>query len=285
MRRYSNPLDEILRRLENLYLADSDPMVYAKILAERIRVGIPVDQGVPPSEVDSYKLLIEARVRTGVTTQPRVVMAARLGHEAARLAAPEWVESREINWDNWHRKEKTIATLGYRRMIVSFACDCVERVLPNFERYVPGDMRPRFAIEAIRAWVLDPSAKNKIVVVAISDSFYSNDDERGRYSADYATFFVAHAVANPAIYAAHYAVVAINNAAIINDGNPDDADSNAERLWQRQCLAKYLLGEIKLPPISTSRRNSDRDIRTLERLGDESYTQAHLLRDLSWRQG
>ena len=33
-----------------------------------------------------------------------------------------------------------------------WAADCAERVLPLFERDVPGDDRPRRAIEAARAW-------------------------------------------------------------------------------------------------------------------------------------
>ena len=34
--------------------------------------------------------------------------------------------------------------------LITFACDCAERVLTHFEKYYPDDKRPRWAIEAAR---------------------------------------------------------------------------------------------------------------------------------------
>lgn len=46
-----------------------------------------------------------------------------------------------------------------QRIIALFAADCAERVLPIFEREMPGDDRPRRAIEAARDQNLSASAR------------------------------------------------------------------------------------------------------------------------------
>jgi hypothetical protein len=40
-----------------------------------------------------------------------------------------------------------------QKLMATWAADCVERVLPFFERAYPNDDRPRKAIEACRTWV------------------------------------------------------------------------------------------------------------------------------------
>jgi hypothetical protein len=39
------------------------------------------------------------------------------------------------------------------KTLATWAADCAERVLPNFEAKYPGDTRPRDAISALRAWI------------------------------------------------------------------------------------------------------------------------------------
>ena len=41
----------------------------------------------------------------------------------------------------------------YQRLMATWAADCVERVLPLFEKAYPQDDRPRKAIEACRTWI------------------------------------------------------------------------------------------------------------------------------------
>src|SRR5262245_22394651 len=42
-----------------------------------------------------------------------------------------------------------------KKTLVTWACDCAERVLPYFEKRYQEDKRPRRAIEAGRKWVRD----------------------------------------------------------------------------------------------------------------------------------
>ena len=39
-----------------------------------------------------------------------------------------------------------------RRVLAAWAADCAERTLPLFERHAPGDLRPRQAIDGLRAF-------------------------------------------------------------------------------------------------------------------------------------
>src|SRR5207302_979701 len=52
---------------------------------------------------------------------------------------------------------ETVGGRAYKRLVVSFAADCAERVLGIFEKRFPHDRRSREAIEAARAWVAAPS--------------------------------------------------------------------------------------------------------------------------------
>ncbi len=48
------------------------------------------------------------------------------------------------------------------RLVVTFAADCAERVLPIFERAYPDDPRPREAIAAVRAWLEGRASKQQL---------------------------------------------------------------------------------------------------------------------------
>jgi len=50
--------------------------------------------------------------------------------------------------------------MGQREWVL-FAADCAEHVLANFESVFPDDDRPRKALDAARAFALDPSDKNR----------------------------------------------------------------------------------------------------------------------------
>jgi len=47
-----------------------------------------------------------------------------------------------------------------KMLIVRFAVDCAKRCLPNFKKQFPEDKRPRQAIEAVEAWLVEPTNEN-----------------------------------------------------------------------------------------------------------------------------
>lgn len=47
-----------------------------------------------------------------------------------------------------------------KRLVVEFACDCAERVLPIYESQYPDGPAPRRAIEATREWLENPTEEN-----------------------------------------------------------------------------------------------------------------------------
>lgn len=92
-----------------------------------------------PSPLAQAELLRE-RMRRGALEARRVSLAARLGHEAAGLLFPDTTPP-ELS--------EAFAALDAPELR-SYACDCAEGVLGIFERFRPGDARPRLAIEAAR---------------------------------------------------------------------------------------------------------------------------------------
>ena len=44
-----------------------------------------------------------------------------------------------------------------RRLVVAWAADCAERVLPVWKAHHPTDSRPRDAIALVRRWLADPA--------------------------------------------------------------------------------------------------------------------------------
>jgi hypothetical protein len=106
------------------------------------------------------------------------------------------------------------------RLLVLWAADCAEHVLPYFEAQYSEDDRPRKAIEAARAW-----ARGELTM------------SKARHAA-----FAAHAaatahVADHARHAAAYAVTTATAAAIPTDAG---AATVTERDWQSQCLPEHL---------------------------------------------
>lgn len=175
-------------------------------------------------------------------------MAARLGHEAARLAAPEWEALGEIDWRSPSDRREASEILAYQRVIVSFLCDCAERVLGIFEKFCPEDTRPRSAIEATRAWVINPSTENRNWVDrAASAAFFAADviALRGRsggslYAAN-SCAYAAYVAANTHRYTASMMSVPV----VFNAGSAVASAYGRgmaeEHAWQSQRLARYLL--------------------------------------------
>jgi len=48
---------------------------------------------------------------------------------------------------------RSLASACDKRVLAVFALECAERVLPDFEAFKPSDLRPRMALETLRAWL------------------------------------------------------------------------------------------------------------------------------------
>lgn len=133
-----------------------------------------VAQGDPEAEVR----LLSVRIRVGLVTRERLVVAARLGDETALVLAGnahaplEWASSH-------HDREAALKALpdGAARLL---GCDWAESVLPNWTARYPHDARPKRAIDATRAWVACPSPANEIAWSVARSAAWSAAWERMR---------------------------------------------------------------------------------------------------------
>lgn len=252
MRLHRNPTDETIRRLERICQdSPKDLIAYEAMLAAKIRAGVPIedDPKTPPYDTGKYAILLNARVRTGATTQPRIAMAARLGHSTAMLVSPGLASA---------TLREAFSVISDRREAVSFACDCAERALVVFERLIPGDWRPRLAIEAVQTWIESPSNRTVEAVRSVTDSCHNAAFDTiylRDYSAANSQMFVHSERALDAIDAARitavtvfvnrdyiaYAIDAVYHAYDAYDFY--GYNTSMMRSWQRERLAKYLLGE------------------------------------------
>jgi hypothetical protein len=140
-------------------------------------------------------------------------------------------------------REGKIAELAKKtdhKMLVTWALDCAERVLPLFESRYPRDGRPRAAIQAGRDWVRTGVFRMATIRKASLDSHTAardvRDDDVARSAARAAGQAVAAAhVPAHALAAAAYAATAARYA-----GKPDEADAavEKEREWQSDHLVK-----------------------------------------------
>ena len=105
--------------------------------------------------------------------------------------------------------------------LVTFAADCAERVLTQFESRYPDDRRPRNAIEAARALVACPSPETRN---AAANAANAANAAYAAYAAAYAAYAAAYA-ADAATYAADAAATY---------AYADAAAREAEREQQRQ---------------------------------------------------
>lgn len=130
-------------------------------------------------------------------------------------------------------------TDGHHRLLAEWAATCAEHVLPHFEQAVPGDDRPRRAVEAARTWARGDVPWSE----ARKAAFAANAAARGRpepaklaaYAAGQAAA-VGHVAAHE-LGAAAYAIRAVRAAA------PEAARDEAgrkERQWQRRRLPKAI---------------------------------------------
>ncbi len=116
----------------------------------------------------------------------------------------------------------------YHRLLVLWAADCAEHVLPHFEEKYSEDDRPRKALEAGRAW-----ARGELTISKARDAARAT----GHAAA------TTH-VADHARHAATYAVTAATVAASPIDTG---AATATERDWQYRRLPEHLR-PVAFPP-------------------------------------
>jgi hypothetical protein len=137
--------------------------------------------------------------------------------------------------------DKQIADLAAQtdqKTLATWACDCVERVLPYFEKKRPEDKRPRLAIEAARVWARDGVFRmadvRRVALAAHSGAREVEEDDAARSAAHGAGQALATAhVPSHAIAAAVYAATAVRDSV---DAAEAAAAVTRERAWQYQRL-------------------------------------------------
>jgi len=128
-----------------------------------------------------------------------------------------------------------------RRLLVRWATDCAERVLPLFETHYPDDLRPRNAIEAARAWVRDELAVSDARAAALAAHAAARDAKDTAVMAAARAAGHAAATAHVAEHAGHAAAYAVKAIRCV-DGTADIgvAAATKERDWQIRHLPEHL---------------------------------------------
>jgi hypothetical protein len=166
---------------------------------------------------------------------------ASLAEAFAKLERGDWwlwlAEAYEIELDQF--------------LLVTFAADCAERVLPEFEARYPDDRRPRLAIEVARAWVTCPSPETRTAAAYAAADAAAYASAYAAYAAADAAAYAAYAAADAAAYASAYAAYAAADAAAYASANANyasayaaaaanyasaNAAASAERQWQADRL-------------------------------------------------
>ncbi|GMT96821.1 hypothetical protein KH5H1_09400 [Corallococcus caeni] len=126
--------------------------------------------------------------------------------------------------------------------LARWAADCAEHVLPHFEQKFPEDLRPRRALEAIRAWAQGALTMSEARGAAFA-AHAAARDASAHAAACAAARAAGHAAATAHVVthapqAATYAATAAAHGAA---DATDVAEATArERAWQRQQLPEHL---------------------------------------------
>jgi hypothetical protein len=141
-----------------------------------------------------------------------------------------------------HYKDERIVEIVSKtdkKTLAVWAIDCVERVLPFFEKKYPKDSRPRKAIETLQTWIKTSIFKMAVIRKASLDSHAAarevGEDNAARSAARAAGQAVATAhVKTHSIGAAIYALQTIHRATL------SDTAVAKEREWQYKRLIKLV---------------------------------------------
>jgi len=168
-----------------------------------------------------------------------IKLAAQLGD---KISLSKFPEVNQCDWENWKERKNLLREaekeLG-KPKIVEFTADIAERTLHIFEAKYPGDLRPREAIAAARAWAKCPCEKHK------------KETKKAKAAADAAHAAAAHAAAAHAAPYAAAAAHAAHAAYAAHAAHTDAADAaayvvvarKAEFEWQKEQLISILLNK------------------------------------------
>jgi Imm-5 like putative immunity protein len=182
-------------------------------------------------------------------------MAAAIGDAEARALVSTWPELPE----HYRSRVELAASPLMEREAVLLAFDYATRALPAWEALFPNDDRPRRAVEACSRWLAGQFSVDLLTEVskAAADAAIAADEPWYRAPEDpalRAALQAAHA-AEPAALAAEYAgkpeeaelrVGDVKEllAWVANFALKTAADPEADKRWQLQRLADYLLCRI-----------------------------------------
>jgi hypothetical protein len=125
-----------------------------------------------------------------------------------------------------------------KKILVIWACDCAERVLPSFEKKRPDDQRPRHALDVARMWVRDSVFRMATIRGASLGAHAAARDVADDDVARSAARAAGQAVATTHV-PTHSIAAAIYAATVVRDSVPATHASAAvttERQWQFQRL-------------------------------------------------
>jgi hypothetical protein len=122
-----------------------------------------------------------------------------------------------------------------QKVLVLWAIDCAEHVLPYFEEKYPQDKRPRKAIEAGRAWLRGEITTNEARTAAFAAHAAARDANHNAACAAARAAGHAAATAHVATHAEHAATYA-SKAAFYGTNHANDKGIIKERDWQLQYL-------------------------------------------------
>lgn len=135
------------------------------------------------------------------------------------------------------------ATTTDQRALALWAAACAEHVLPFFEALHPSDLRPRAAIEAVRAWVRGEVTVADARAAAFAAHSAARDVPEGAARAAARAAGHAAATAHVASHSAHaatYAVCAATRAAGSSETIEAKDAGARERGWQIAGLPECL---------------------------------------------
>jgi hypothetical protein len=203
------------------------------------------------------------KLMSGDLTVKHITLAARLGHPEA-LTVCFYLGCGPVSLINWNSYDEYYATLRSmsqllakkpatrKKIIVRYACDLVERVLPIFENQYPDDPRPRQTIVATRKWIEGQMSSEEITDIAnaaeaahtdaieASAAAQSVDAAQAELAADAIAFAVAGTAKVPNDGALNATAYAINAASFAVDASVYENEVD----WQQNRLAEYVLKMI-----------------------------------------
>jgi hypothetical protein len=146
--------------------------------------------------------------------------------------------------------------------LAAWAAACADRVLSIFEAHMPGDARPRKAVEAARRWAdgLIPTSAARGASSAANRSARETEHPAAKAAARAAGH--AAAAAHLTDHAAHAASYA--RSAVLQGSGSGEAAADAELEWQREQLPGHLwpvafpAAEIPQPPPPPQAQSSRR---------------------------